>query len=60
MARDCRRWDKDMATARHARKIHELTSEHRHRRNLICARRARQTDGKGSNAIDAGLGDAHM
>jgi hypothetical protein len=54
MARDCRRRDKDMATARRAREIHELASERHHRRNLARACRARQTDGEGSNAIDAG------
>jgi hypothetical protein len=54
MARDNRRWGEDMATARRAREIHELASERHHRRNLAHARRARQTDGKGSNAVDAG------
>jgi hypothetical protein len=31
MARDRARWEKDMAAARHACKIHELASERRHR-----------------------------
>jgi hypothetical protein len=34
MARDRRRWDDDMAVARRARKIHELATQRRHRRNL--------------------------
>jgi hypothetical protein len=54
MARDRRRWDEDMAMARRAREIHELASERHHRRNLARARHARQTDGEGSNTVDAG------
>jgi hypothetical protein len=56
MARDRARWDEDMATARRARKIHELASERHHRQNLARhqANRAHQTDGEGSNAVDAG------
>jgi hypothetical protein len=56
MARDHRRWDKDMATARRAREIHELASQRRHHRNLArCqANRAHHTDGEGSNTVDAG------
>jgi hypothetical protein len=38
LARDCRHRDEDMAVARHAREIHELASECRHRRNLARAR----------------------
>jgi hypothetical protein len=34
MARDCRRWDEDMATARRAHEIHKLASECRHCRNV--------------------------
>jgi hypothetical protein len=56
MARDHRRWDEDLAAARHAREIHELTSERHHRIRLARhqAQRARHTDCEGSNAIDAG------
>jgi hypothetical protein len=54
MARYRRRWDEDIAVASHAREIHELASERLHRRNLARVRRARQTNGKGSNTVDAG------
>jgi hypothetical protein len=37
--------------------IHELASERRHRMNLAHARRSRQTDSEGSNAVNAGWGD---
>jgi hypothetical protein len=45
-----------MAAKRHARDIHELANERRHRQ----AHRARQTDDEGLNAVDAGWGDATM
>jgi hypothetical protein len=56
MARDCRRWDEDMAAARRACEIHVLASQRRHCRNLARhqAIRARQTDGEGSNVVDPG------
>jgi hypothetical protein len=59
MARDSRRWDDDMAASRRAHEIHELATQGRHRRNLAHrqAIHARQADGEGSNAIDAGWGD---
>jgi hypothetical protein len=34
MVRDRRRWDEDMAIARRLRKVHELATQGRHRRNL--------------------------
>jgi hypothetical protein len=56
MTRDRARWDKDMATARRAREIHELANERRHRQCLARhqANHARQTDGEGSNTVDTG------
>jgi hypothetical protein len=48
-----------MAASRRAHEIHELATQGRHRRNLAHrqAIHARQADGEGSNAIDAGWGD---
>jgi hypothetical protein len=59
MARDRRRWDNDMATARRAREVDELAIQRRHRWNLACrqAIRARQAGGEGSNTVDLGWGD---
>jgi hypothetical protein len=59
MARDRCRWDDDMGAARRARKVHELATQHRHRRNLASRHgiRARQADGEGSNVVDPGWGD---
>jgi hypothetical protein len=53
MARDRRRWDNDMATARRAREVHELAIQRRHRWNLA----RRQAGGEGSNTVDLGWGD---
>jgi hypothetical protein len=60
MASDHRRWDEDMAAARCALVIHELASQHHRSRNLARrqANRARQSNGEGSNIVDAGWGDA--
>jgi hypothetical protein len=62
MARDPARWGEDMAAARRAHKIHELANEHRHCQRLARhqARHVSQTNGEGSNAGDAGWGDAAM
>jgi hypothetical protein len=60
MARERRRWDEDMVAARRPREIHELASERRHCRNLTHACHTRETNDKGSNAIDTGWGDTHM
>jgi hypothetical protein len=59
MARDRRRWDEDMATARRLREVHELATQRRHRRNLARrqAHRARQAGDEGSNTVDLGWGD---
>jgi hypothetical protein len=62
MARDHRRWDEDMMAVQRAREIHELASERCHRLRLARrqAHRARQNDGKGSNDVNVGWGDALM
>jgi hypothetical protein len=59
MSRDRCHWDDDMATARHAREVHELATQRRHRQNLARrqAIRARKDGGEGSNTIDLGWGD---
>jgi hypothetical protein len=59
MARDRRRWDEDMASARRLREVHELATQRRHRRNLArCqAHRTRQAGDEGSNTVDLGWGD---
>jgi hypothetical protein len=59
MARDHRRWDKDMAAARRLREVHELATQRRHRQNLARrqAHRARQVGDEGSNTVDLGWGD---
>jgi hypothetical protein len=59
MDRERRRWDNDMAVARHFREVQELATQRHHCRNLACcqALRARQTHGVGSNAIDPDCGD---
>jgi hypothetical protein len=59
MARDHRRWDKDMAAARRLREVHELATHRRHRRNLARrqAQRARQAGDEGSNTVDLGWGN---
>jgi hypothetical protein len=49
MARDRRRWDKDMAAARRLREVHELACRQAHR--------ARQAGDEGSNTVDLGWGD---
>jgi hypothetical protein len=56
------RWGKDMAAARRAHEIHDLANERCHRQRLAHhrARHARQTDVEGSNAGNAGWGDASM
>jgi hypothetical protein len=56
MARDHRCWDEDMAEARHLRDVHDLTIQHRHRRNLAHrqAHRAREASDEGSNTVDLG------
>jgi hypothetical protein len=56
MAWDHRRWDEDMATARHLREVHELAT---HRRNLARrqAQRVCQAGDEGSNTVDLGWGD---
>jgi hypothetical protein len=49
-----------MAMVRHAREVHELATQRRHRQNLArrIAIRARQADyDEGSNAVDPGWGD---
>jgi hypothetical protein len=59
MARDRRRWDEDMATARRLREVHELATHRRHRWNLARrqAQRARHAGDEGSNTVDLGWGD---
>jgi hypothetical protein len=59
MAKDRHRWDDDMAAARRAHVVHDLATQHRHRRNLACrqAIRARQAGGEGSNTVDLVWGD---
>jgi hypothetical protein len=59
MARDCRHWDEDIATARRLREVHKLATQRRHHRNLACrqAQRARQAGDEGSNTVDLGWGN---